>query len=84
MSFLSAAFDPQEIVQRSQSYEGFMPISGSAGWLGSAKSPANFHKNGMWAHTVHGIFDRTVKKSEKLQKSVQKNRNINKKRKTEM
>ena len=36
------------------------------------------------ANTVHGIFDRTVKKSEKLQKSVQKNRNINKKRKTEM
>ena len=36
------------------------------------------------APTVHGIFDRTVKKSEKLQKSVQKNRNINKKRKTEM
>ena len=34
--------------------------------------------------TVHGIFDRTVKKSQKLQKSVQKNRNINKKRKTEM
>ena len=29
--------------------------------------------------TVHGMFDRTIKKSEKLQKSVQKNRNINKK-----
>lgn len=28
-SFLSAAFDPQEIVQRSQSYEGFMPIFGT-------------------------------------------------------
>ena len=29
LSFLSAAFDPQEIVQRSQIYEGFMPIFGS-------------------------------------------------------
>ena len=26
LSFLSAAFDPQEIVQRSQIYECFMPI----------------------------------------------------------
>ena len=33
LSFLSAAFDPQEIVQRSQSYEGFMPIFGSDGQL---------------------------------------------------
>ena len=29
------------------------------------------------ALTVHGFFDRTVKKSQKLQKSVEKNRNIN-------
>ena len=33
LSLLSAAFDPQEIVQRSQSYEGFMPIFGSDGQL---------------------------------------------------
>ena len=33
LSFLSAAFDPQEIVQRSQIYEGLMPIFGSDGQL---------------------------------------------------
>ena len=33
---MSAAFDPQEIVQRSQSYEGFMPMVGSARQLGYA------------------------------------------------
>ena len=31
LSFPNAAFNPQEIVHRSQSYEGFMPIFGSAG-----------------------------------------------------
>ena len=33
LSLLSAALDPQEIVQRSQTYEGFMPIFGSDGQL---------------------------------------------------
>ncbi len=48
--------------------------------VGNPISRVNYSGN----RTVHGIFDRTVKKSEKLQNSVQKNRNINKKRKTEM
>ena len=30
LSFLSAALDPQEMLQRNWSYEGFMPIS----WFG--------------------------------------------------
>ena len=38
LSFLSAAFDPKEIVQGFQNYEGFMPIVRSAGWLGCAHS----------------------------------------------
>ena len=49
LSFLSGAFDPQEIVQRSQSYEGFMPTfnqHGSLGYaipLGISRFPENRH-----------------------------------------
>ena len=54
IGFLSAAFDPQAGVQRSQTDEGFMPTFSLTGYMGCANSKGfhRFCKNRIEAHNT--------------------------------